>query len=282
MNYLENYFGTLYLQHKDFHYQLHLTKTFGLYHNFYYLSLINSYSMWFKLSSFYVFATVGLIFGQMPGKLFSQTNYSAARQRMVREQLANRDITQKATLASMGKVQRHLFVPENVRDAAYRDHPLPIGYGQTISQPYMVAYMTQSIMPVAGMKVLEIGTGSGYQAAVLAEIVDSVFTIEIVEPLAKQSASLLAALGYGNVKVKIGDGFAGWEEHAPYDAIIVTAAAEEIPGPLIGQLKEGGVMVIPLGKKGGLQTLVHATRKGNNMIRKDLLPVRFVPFVRDK
>jgi len=237
--------------------------------------------MFLRFSSICIIITMGSIFGSMSSKLYSQENYAAARQRMVKEQLANRDIKHKVTLAAMGKVPRHLFVPENVRMSAYRDNPLPIGFEQTISQPYMVAYMTQSIHPAPGMKILEVGTGSGYQAAVLAEIVDSVFTIEIVEPLARRSGLLLAELGYSNVKVKTGDGFAGWPEHAPYDAIVVTAAAEEIPPPLIAQLKDGGVIVIPLGRPGGLQTLVHATRKGNEMIRKNLLPVRFVPFVRE-
>ena len=226
--------------------------------------------------------TMGSILSIMSGKLYSQEDYVAARQRMVKEQLVSRDITHKATLMAMSKVARHLFVPENVRLSAYRDNPLPIGFEQTISQPYMVAFMTQSIRPASGMKVLEVGTGSGYQAAVLAEIVDSVYTIEIVEPLARRSKSLLSQLGYENVIVKTGDGFAGWPEHAPYDAIVVTAAAEEIPPPLIAQLKDGGVIVIPLGGAGGLQTLVMATRQGNKLIRKNLLPVRFVPFVREK
>ena len=225
---------------------------------------------------------MGSIFGNMSNMLYSQENYAAARQRMVQEQLANRDITHIATLAAMGKVPRHLFVPENVRKSAYRDNPLSIGFEQTISQPYMVAFMTQSIHPAKGMKVLEVGTGSGYQAAVLAEIVDSIYTIEIVEPLARRSKALLKELGYANVNVKTGDGFAGWPEHGPYDAIVVTAAAEEIPPPLIAQLKDGGVIVIPLGRPGGIQTLVHATRKGDQMIRENLMPVRFVPFVRDK
>lgn len=237
--------------------------------------------MFLRYTSVCIVIMMGLTFGGMYNKLYSQEDYAAARQRMVMEQLASRDITHKATLVAMGKVPRHLFVPENLQKSAYRDNPLPIGFEQTISQPYMVAFMTQSISPSPGMRVLEIGTGSGYQAAVLAEIVDSVYTIEIVEPLAKRSAALLTRLGYKNVKVKTGDGFAGWPEHAPYDAIIVTAAAEEIPPPLIEQLKQGGVIVIPLGRPGGLQTLVYATRKGNKMVRQNLLPVRFVPFVRE-
>jgi protein-L-isoaspartate(D-aspartate) O-methyltransferase len=181
----------------------------------------------------------------------------------------------------MRKVPRHLFVPADQQQAAYRDTPLPIGYGQTISQPYMVAYMTQAIHPRKGIKVLEIGTGSGYQAAILAEIVDSVFTIEIVKPLGEKSAALLHSLGYNNVKVSIGDGFAGWPEHGPYDGIIVTAAAEDVPPPLIAQLKEDGLLIIPLGKPGGIQTLVLGYKEKGKFVKKDLMSVRFVPFVRE-
>ena len=213
--------------------------------------------------------------------LYGQDSYGAARENMVKHQIEKQGITHRQTLWAMRKVPRHLFVPENQRTDAYRDSPLPIGYDQTISQPYMVAYMTQAIQPQKGMKVLEIGTGSGYQAAILGEIVDSVFTIEIVEPLGKHTTELLQRLGYNNIKVKIGDGFAGWPEHGPYDGIIVTAAAEEIPPPLIEQLSEGGLLVIPLGKPGGIQTLVLAHKEKGKLIRKNLLSVRFVPFVRD-
>ena len=213
--------------------------------------------------------------------LYGQDSYAVARENMVRSQIADEGIKDAATLKAMRKVPRHLFVPENLRSQAYRDMPLPIGYEQTISQPYMVAYMTAAILPAKGMKVLEIGTGSGYQAAVLAEIVDSVFTIEIVEPLGKQSTELLKKLGYKNIKVKIGDGFAGWPEHGLYDAIVVTAAAEDIPPPLFAQLKEGGRMIIPLGKPGSVQTLVMATKEKGKQVKKNLLPVRFVPFVRE-
>lgn len=211
-----------------------------------------------------------------------QDRYAAARERMVKQQLSDRGIKDKATLAAMLKVRRHLFVPAGQMSEAYDDGPLPIGYGQTISQPYMVAYMTEAIRPVKGMKVLEIGTGSGYQAAVLAEIVDSVFTIEIVEPLGKQSAKLLKSLGYGNVQVRIGDGFAGWPQHGLYDAIIVTAAAEDIPPPLAAQLKEGGRLIIPIGKPGQVQTLVLATKIKSKLVKTNLFPVRFVPFTREE
>ena len=214
-------------------------------------------------------------------KLYGQDSYKAARENMVKYQIEKQGITHRETLRAMRKVPRHLFVPANQRADAYRDSPLPIGYGQTISQPYMVAYMTQAIQPRKGMKVLEIGTGSGYQAAILGEIVDSVFTIEIVEPLGNHTTTLLQRLGYNNIKVRIGDGFAGWPEHGPYDGIIVTAAAEEIPPPLIEQLSENGFLVIPLGKPGGIQTLVLAYKENGKLVKKNLLSVRFVPFVRD-
>ena len=212
---------------------------------------------------------------------YGQDTYAAARESMVQYQIEGQGIRDRATLGAMRKVPRHLFVPFDLAGHAYRDMPLPIGYEQTISQPYMVAYMTEIIHPRKGMKVLEIGTGSGYQAAVLAEIVDSVFTIEIVEPLGERSAALLKTLGYANVKVRIGDGFAGWPEHGPYDAIVVTAAAMEIPPPLAAQLKEGGRIVIPIGRPGGVQTLVMGTSVKGILHQKSLLPVRFVPFTRD-
>lgn len=213
--------------------------------------------------------------------LYGQDSYVAARENMVKHQIEKQGITHRETLKAMRKVPRHLFVPISQQANAYRDSPLPIGYDQTISQPYMVAYMTQAIKPRKGMKVLEIGTGSGYQAAILGEIVDSVFTIEIVEALGNHTTELLQNLGYGNISVRIGDGFAGWPEHGPYDGIIVTAAAEEIPPPLIEQLSEGGLMIIPLGRPGGIQTLVLAWKENGNLVRKNLLSVRFVPFVRD-
>ncbi len=182
----------------------------------------------------------------------------------------------------MLKVPRHLFVPDYLANQAYLDSPLPIGYGQTISQPYIVAYMTSILEPEKTDKILEIGTGSGYQAAVLAEIVDSVFTVEIIDGLAEQAQQLLKLLGYGNVWVKSGDGFHGWKEHAPYDKIIVTAAPEEIPQPLTEQLKEGGKMIIPVGEKYGYQYLILVEKKKGKVLKKNMLPVRFVPFTRDE
>jgi protein-L-isoaspartate(D-aspartate) O-methyltransferase len=182
----------------------------------------------------------------------------------------------------MRSVPRHLFVPPSWIDDAYDDRPLPIGYGQTISQPYIVAYMTELVKPRRGQRVLEIGTGSGYQAAVLAAIVDSVFTIEIITELAKPGAERLKTLGYKNVVVKNADGYFGWEHKAPFDAIVVTAAAEYIPPPLIAQLKDGGAMVIPVGTPFLVQTLMLVEKRGNKTTTRSLIPVRFVPLTRGK
>jgi protein-L-isoaspartate(D-aspartate) O-methyltransferase len=183
-------------------------------------------------------------------------------------------------LRAMRTVERHRLVPSDVRAQAYSDNPLPIGYGQTISQPYIVAYMTEVIRPAKGQKVLEVGTGSGYQAAVLAEIVDSVFTVEIVRPLGERARRDLAALNYSNIMIRIGDGYHGWAEHGPYDAIVVTAAAEYIPPPLIAQLKEGGRMVIPVGSPFMTQQLVLVEKRDGRTRSRNLMPVRFVPFTR--
>lgn len=211
-----------------------------------------------------------------------QDNYSQKRGKMVDKQLVARGIKDKATLDAMRKVERHRLVPMAQVAFAYEDRPLPIGYGQTISQPYMVAYMTEVIRPYSGMKVLEVGTGSGYQAAVLAEIVSEVYTIEIVEALANNAQNKLTALGYSNIQVKAADGYYGWEEHAPYDAIIVTAATEFIPPPLIEQLKEGGKMVIPVGAPFTVQHLMLVEKqKDGKWKTRNLLPVMFVPFTRN-
>lgn len=210
-----------------------------------------------------------------------QDRYARDRQQMVTFQLEARGIKDKSTLTAMRNVERHRLVPKAQVEYAYEDRPLPIGYGQTISQPYMVGYMTEVIRPRAGMKVLEIGTGSGYQAAVLAEIVDEVYTIEIVEALAKTAKSSLEEMGYSNIHVKEGDGYFGWEEHAPFDAIIVTAASPFIPPPLIEQLKEGGKMVIPVGAPFTTQQLMLVEKqKDGTRKTRNLLPVRFVPFTR--
>jgi len=203
------------------------------------------------------------------------------RDRMVSVQIMERGIKHEATLRSMRKVERHKLVPSAQRHNAYRDSPLPIGFGQTISQPYIVAFMTESVNPAQGQKVLEIGTGSGYQAAILAEIVDEVYTIEIIRELGERAIKDLNALGYKNIHVKIGDGYFGWPEHAPFDAIVVTAAAEYIPPPLIEQLKDGGKMIIPVGSQFMTQQLVLVEKRGNRIRSRNLMPVRFVPFTRE-
>ena len=209
-------------------------------------------------------------------------NYEELRQRMVREQIEKRGIYDRATLKSMRKVARHHFVPPKYRLHAYDDYPLLIGYNQTISQPYMVAYMTQLLQPKEGHRILEVGTGSGYQAAVLAEIVEKVYTIEIVKELGENAKSILYKLGYHNVEVIIGDGYQGLASKAPFDGIIVTAAAEQIPQPLIKQLKEGGRMVIPIGSPSTVQTLMLVTKRKGKITTRELSLVRFVPFTRDK
>ncbi len=200
---------------------------------------------------------------------------AAARERMVREQIEGRDVRDPLTLAAMRKVPRHELVPAAMRARAYEDYPLPIGHEQTISQPYIVGFMTEALRLRGGEKVLEVGTGSGYQAAVLAEIAAQVYTIEIVAPLAERARQDLARLGYTNVHVRAGDGYAGWPEAAPFDAIIVTAAAPKIPEPLLAQLKDGGRLVIPVGEES--QSLMVLTRTGGTFSKQTVLPVRFVP-----
>jgi protein-L-isoaspartate(D-aspartate) O-methyltransferase len=188
-----------------------------------------------------------------------------------------------AVRTALGKVERHRFVPESQRARAYGNHPLPIGAGQTISQPYIVALSTDLVAPQPGDVVLEVGTGSGYQAAVLAEIVERVYTIELIPDLGNAAAARLAALGYANVEVRIGDGYAGWPDKAPFDGIVVTAAAPQVPPALVEQLKPGGRMVIPLGADGGFQELVVLTKRADGGVeRRSVLPVRFVPLVPGK
>lgn len=201
---------------------------------------------------------------------------------MIEEQIIARGLTHGPTISALRKVPRHLFVPKKAQKDAYKDQPLPIGYGQTISQPYMVAYMTAVLKPKPGMKILEIGTGSGYQAAVLAEIVDTVYTIEIVEELGKRAARTFEELGYNNIISKVGDGYQGWLEQAPFDGIIVTAAPETIPPPLIEQLAEGGRMIIPVGPAHLAQELKLVKKKKGKVKTNSLFPVRFVPFKRNK
>lgn len=217
--------------------------------------------------------------GVSPGKsgLFEQQ-----RREMVELQLKERDINDQAVLRAMAEVPRHLFVPERLHSQAYIDFPLPIGYGQTISQPYIVAYMTQAIRPEPQHRVLEIGTGSGYQAAVLAELVERVYTMEIIPELAASAGKRLRELGYAKVVAKEGDGYHGLPDAAPFDAIVVTAAAEFIPPPLLQQLKDGGRMIIPVGSPFHVQHLTLVEKKEGRITTRILLPVRFVPLRRAK
>ncbi len=208
------------------------------------------------------------------------TRYASLREAMVRSQIAARGVKDPATLRAMGAVKRHLFVPAGSLGDAYDDRPLPIGYGQTISQPFIVATMTQTIRPQKEHRVLEIGTGSGYQAAVLAEIVRNVYTMEIIPELGGAARERLRTLGYRNTEVRIADGYDGWPEQAPFDAIVVTAAAEYIPPPLLKQLKEGGRMVIPVGAPFFNQTLMLVEKRGGEIRTSQLMPVLFVPFRR--
>jgi protein-L-isoaspartate(D-aspartate) O-methyltransferase len=204
-------------------------------------------------------------------------DWDAARRRMVDTQIRARDVSSPAVLKAMARVPRHLFVPLEVRAFAYDDRPLPIGQGQTISQPFIVGYMTQALQTSPGDRVLEIGTGSGYQAAVLAEMVREVFTVEIVPELADRARRTLADLGYRNVHVRTGNGYLGWPEHAPFPRIIVTAAPEEIPPALVAQLAVGGTMVLPVGT--GLQEITIVTKTVGGVTQKKTLAVRFVPMV---
>ena len=201
--------------------------------------------------------------------------FALQSERMVAEQIEARGVRDPAVLAAMRKVPRHRFIPESLRSQAYDDHPLPIGQGQTISQPYIVALMTELARPRVGMKILEVGTGSGYQAAVLGTIVRTVYTIEILPELGRRAAETLLALGYRNVQVFIGDGFDGRPQDAPFDAIVVTAAPDAIPPPLLEQLALGGRLVIPVGS--AEQELVVVTKTKDGYRRESVIPVRFVP-----
>jgi protein-L-isoaspartate(D-aspartate) O-methyltransferase len=222
----------------------------------------------------------------------AQPDYAAQRTRMVAEIEAMYAETRSETglgamspavRSALGKVERHRLVPPELAREAYRNHPLPIGEGQTISQPYIVALSTDLIDPQPGQVVLEVGTGSGYQAAVLAEIVKQVYSIEIVPSLARTAQTRLAELGYRNIEVRIGDGYAGWPDEGPFDGIIVTAAAPRVPPALVEQLKPGGKMVIPVGGQWGVQELAVITRRADGGFdRRDVLPVRFVPLVPGK
>jgi protein-L-isoaspartate(D-aspartate) O-methyltransferase len=206
-----------------------------------------------------------------------QDNYQAMRQRMVETQIRAREVRDAAVLQAMGRVPRHLFVPDDMRSVAYDDRPLPIGHGQTISQPYIVAYMTEALQLTPAHRVLEIGTGSGYQAAVLADIVKQVYSIEIVPELADGARRALVQAGYRNVEVRSGNGYLGWPERAPFDRIIVTAAPPEIPQTLVDQLAVGGIMVVPVGTSH--QEIVVVTKTPSGATQKRTIEVRFVPMV---
>ena len=223
---------------------------------------------------------VGIVTRQIPreGDEMSQEprdSFVGQRKRMVETQIQARGVRDSLVLKAMTRVKRHRYVPKNLQNAAYNDEPLPIGHGQTISQPYIVAYMTEALQLKRGEKVLEIGTGSGYQAAVLAEIAGDVYTIEIVEPLGKEAKAVLEEEGYRNIHCRVGDGYQGWPEAAPFDGIIVTAAPPSIPEPLIQQLKEGGRMIIPVGT--WFQDLILITKRKGKAEKERLIPVRFVP-----
>ena len=208
-----------------------------------------------------------------------ENSFEILSYKLVEEQLKRRNIKSEAVLNAMRCVPRHLFVPENLIDHAYDDSPLPIGLNQTISQPYIVAFMTEFLEPFKGKKILEIRTGSGYQAAILSYLGCEVYTMELLEEHAIRAEKILKKLNYNTVKVKYGNGYSGWPEEAPFDAIIVTAAPEKIPEKLICQLKEGGQMILPLGPVHSTQYLKLITKKYGSFMEKDLLPVRFVPMV---
>jgi protein-L-isoaspartate(D-aspartate) O-methyltransferase len=229
------------------------------------------YSLLFLILIFLCFPTISAC---------EPADYARIRERMVKQQIVARGVKDVRVITAMKKVPRHLFVPERHRAFSYGDHPLSIGEGQTISQPYIVAFMTEALDLTVDDKVLEIGTGSGYQAAILAELVKDVYTIEIIAELGKRAQQTLEKLQYKNIHVKIGDGYKGWPDMAPFDAIIVTCAPEQIPQALIEQLKEGGRMVIPVGRVGGIQKLVRIIKKGGQLETQEVMHVRFVPMVK--
>ncbi|MCD6099821.1 MAG: protein-L-isoaspartate(D-aspartate) O-methyltransferase [Candidatus Marinimicrobia bacterium] len=208
--------------------------------------------------------------------------YPCTPEEMVDEQIVARGITDRRVVKAMKSVPRECFVPDEYKELAYSDQPLPIGYGQTISQPYVVAFMTQELEIEPASKVLEIGTGSGYQTAILAEIAEKVYTVEVIEELSKRAEEALTKLGYRNIKFKVGDGREGWKEFAPFSRIIVTAASEDIPPELITQCEVGGIIVIPVGPKGWTQDLVKIRKLEGGITEQRMLPVRFVPLVKGK
>jgi protein-L-isoaspartate(D-aspartate) O-methyltransferase len=205
----------------------------------------------------------------------AEDDESRERERMVEQQLARRGIEDERVLAAMRRVPRHRFVPPALASRAYADHPLPIGEGQTISQPFIVAFMTQALALEGDERVLEVGSGSGYQTAILAELAREVWSIEILEPLTRGAQAILGELGYENAHLRTGDGYLGWPEHAPFDAILVAAAPDHVPEPLVDQLAVGGRMILPVG--GGEQELVLIRRTEDGVLQQEILPVRFVP-----
>jgi protein-L-isoaspartate(D-aspartate) O-methyltransferase len=205
-------------------------------------------------------------------------DWNADRQRMIANQLRARDVRDQRVLDAIGRVERHLFLPEDARSDAYEDHPVPIGHGQTISQPYIVGFMTQALDLDPGHRVLEIGTGCGYQTAVLAELAREVFTIEVVPELAEKAHATLSGQGYANVHFRVGDGYDGWPEHAPFDRILGAAAPQEIPPVLVEQLADDGVLVLPVGD--WHQEIKVIQKRGGRVQSRDVLPVRFVPMIK--
>lgn len=243
-------------------------------------ALFSRRSLPVRIVSCLLVTMAGWLFTAMPAWADREAAYALAREKMVVEQIEARGIRNPAVLRAMRKVPRHGFVPRGLRSLAYDDTALPIGEGQTISQPYIVALMTDLINPQPGMKILEIGTGSGYQAAILAELCRDVYTVEIVESLGKRAESILKK-HYTNVHVRIGDGYRGWPEAAPFDAVIVTCAPTQVPKPLIEQIKEGGRMVIPVGEA-GRQKLYVLTRKKGRLEQQAVIDVLFVPMLNSK
>lgn len=232
------------------------------------------------LQLFFVTSCQSLEIPAPKGKM-SDSEWTKLRKEMVLQQIKERNVTDPRVIETMEKVARHLFIPEANRSAAYEDKPISIGFGQTISQPYIVALMTEVLHLKKGEKVLEVGTGSGYQAAVLAEMGAETYTIEIIPELAALGQKNLEQTGYKNVKVKVGDAYLGWKEHAPFDAILVTCAPEDVPSPLAEQLKEGGRMIIPIGPEGQIQDLVFLKKVQGKLEKKSVAPVRFVPMMRE-
>lgn len=227
-----------------------------------------------------IFVLIFISIASIPAFAQGEDQFATLRKDMVNNQIVSRGIRNQLTIKAMLKVPRHLFVPQQYITHAYDDNPLPIGNEQTISQPFIVAYMTELAKPARWKKVLEIGTGSGYQAAILAEVVDTVYTIEIIPELAREAAARLIKLGYKNIVTKTGDGYNGWKEHAPFDVIMVTAADDHIPQPLLDQLSENGRLIMPVGSPSSAQQIVLAVKKDGKIQKSKLAMVRFVPLLR--